>query len=178
MTTATKTTSTKNTVTDAPKRFVRADGPDKVTGSGRYTADLSLTGTLIAKFRYADVSHARITKLDVTAARAIPGVFAVITDADVPDVRFGPMVQDRTLFARDVVRFEGEIVAAVAAVDAETAQRAVDAIVVEYSPLPVVNDVESALSPDSPLVHEDWASYGAPGVMVRNRNDASYASIA
>ena len=172
------TATLKNTPADTPKRFVRADGPDKVTGSGRYTADLSLTGTLVAKFRYAHVSHARITKLDVTAARAIPGVFAVITDADVPDVRFGPMVQDRTLFARDVVRFEGEIVAAVAAVDAETAQRAVDAIVVEYSPLPIVNDVESALSPDSPLVHEDWANYGAPGVMVRNRNDASYASIA
>lgn len=171
-------TSTLQGTSAAPRRFVRADGPDKVTGSGRYTADLSLTGTLVAKFRYAQVSHARITKLDVSAARAMPGVFAVITDADVPDVRFGPMVQDRRLFARDVVRFEGEIVAAVAAVDAETAQRAVDAIVVEYSPLPVVNDVESALSPDSPLVHEDWAEYGAPGVMVRNRNDASYASIA
>ncbi len=171
-------TSTLKGTSGAPRRFVRADGPDKVTGSGRYTADLSLTGALAAKFRYAEVSHARITKLDVSAARAMPGVFAVITDADVPDVRFGPMVQDRRLFARDVVRFEGEIVAAVAAVDAETAQRAVNAIVVEYSPLPVVNDVESALLPDSPLVHEDWADYGAPGVMVRNRNDASYASIA
>ena len=152
------TTITKDKTADAPKRFVRADGPDKVTGSGRYTADLSLTGTLVAKFRYAQVSHARITKLDVTAARAMPGVFAVITDADVPDVRFGPMVQDRRLFARDVVRFEGEIVAAVAAIDAETAQRAVDAIVVEYSPLPVVNDVEAALSPDSPLVHEEFGT--------------------
>ena len=135
-------TVTNNT---APPRFVRADGPDKVTGSGRYTADLTLTGMLAAKFRYAEVSHARITKLDVTAARAMPGVFAVLTDDDVPDVRFGPMVQDRTLFARDVVRFEGEVVAAVAAVDAATAQRAVDAIVVEYEPLPVVNDLEAAL---------------------------------
>ena len=159
------------------RRFVRADGPDKVTGSGRYTADLTLTGALAAKFRYAQVSHARITKLDVSAARAMPGVFAVLTADDVPDVRFGPMVQDRTLFARDVVRFEGEIVAAVAAVDAETAQRAVDAIVVEYSPLPVVNDVVSAMSPNSPLVHEDWAAYGAAGV-VRDRNDAAFSSIA
>ncbi len=172
MTTATTATAT------AAKRFVRADGPDKVTGSGRYTADLSMTGVLAAKFRYAQVSHARITKLDVTAARAIPGVFAVLTADDVPNVRFGPMVQDRTLFARDIVRFEGEVVAAVAAIDADTAQRAVDAIVVEYSPLPIVNDVESALAADAPLVHENWADYGADGAMVRERNDASFSSIA
>ena len=163
------------TITEAP-RFVRADGPDKVTGSGRYAADLTLTGALTAKFKYADVTHARITRLDVSAARAIPGVFAVITQDDVPDVRFGPFVQDRTLFARDVVRFEGEIVAAVAAIDAATAQRAVNAIVVEYEVLPVVNDIEAALSPDSPLVHTDWEAYGSG--TIRDRNDASFASIA
>ncbi|MEI6403693.1 MAG: hypothetical protein WCP59_16070, partial [Actinomycetota bacterium] len=148
------------TVIDQPaakRRFVRADGPDKVTGSGRYTADLTLTGVLAAKFRYAEVSHARITRLDTSAAKAMPGVFAVITADDVPDVRFGPFVQDRTLFARDVVRFEGEIVAAVAASTAEIAQRAVDAIVVEYAPLPVVHDLEAALRPYSPLVHAGWA---------------------
>ena len=164
------------TVTETP-RFVRADGPDKVTGSGRYTADLSFTGMLAAKFRYAGVSHARITRLDVSAARAIPGVHAVLTSDDVPDVRYGPFIQDRTLFARDVVRFEGEVVAAVAAIDAATAQRAVDAIVVEYEALPVVGDIEQGLAADSPLVHPGWASYGASDVLVRNRNDASMASI-
>jgi CO/xanthine dehydrogenase Mo-binding subunit len=166
------------TTTDsAPARFVRADGPDKVTGSGRYTADLTLTGMLAAKFRYADVSHARITRLDVTAARAMPGVLAVLTADDVPDVRFGPFVQDRTLFARHVVRFEGEVVAAVAATTAAIAQRAVDAIVVEYSPLPVVTDLEAALDSGSPLVHADWADYGSADVVVRDRNDASFSSI-
>lgn len=166
------------TATEIPApRFVRADGPDKVTGSGRYTADLTLTGMLTAKFLYAGHSHARITRLDVSAAKAMPGVFAVLTDADVPDVRFGPFVQDRTLFARDVVRFEAEIVAAVAAVDAATAQAALDAIVVEYEPLPAVTDVEAALQPDAPLVHADWASYGAAEALVRDRNDASFASI-
>ena len=159
-------------------RFVRADGPDKVTGSGRYTADLSFTGMLAAKFRYSGVSHARITKLDVTAARAMPGVFAVLTADDVPDVRFGPFVQDRTLFAREVVRFEGEIVAAVAASTPEIAQRAADAIVVEYELLPVVTDVEDALATESPLVHGDWAAYGAGDAVVRDRNDASFSSIA
>ena len=105
-------------------------------------------------------------------------MFAVLTQDDVPDVKFGPFVQDRTLFARDVVRFEGEIIAAVAAVDAATAQRAVDAIVVEYEALPVVNDIEGALAADSPLVHTEWAGYGGVDVLVRHRNDASFASIA
>jgi CO/xanthine dehydrogenase Mo-binding subunit len=158
-------------------RFIRADGPDKVTGSGRYTADLTLTGMLAAKFLYAGVAHARITKLDVSAARAIPGVMAVLTDHDVPDVRFGPFVQDRTLFARDVVRFEGEVIAAVAATTAAIAQQAVDAIVVEYEPLPVITDLEAALAADSALVHTDWAAYGAADVLVRDRNDASFSSI-
>ncbi|MEY4339526.1 MAG: hypothetical protein RLZ14_1376, partial [Actinomycetota bacterium] len=170
-------TSTMNP-TSAKPRFVRADGPDKVTGSGRYTADLTLTGALAAKFRYAEVSHARIVRLDVSAARSMPGVFAVLTADDVPDVKYGPFVQDRTLFARDVVRFEGDIVAAVAAVDAATAQRAVDAIVVEYEALPVVNDIEAALAADAPLVHADWSGYGAAEALVRERNVASFASIA
>jgi CO/xanthine dehydrogenase Mo-binding subunit len=156
---------------------VRADGPDKVTGSGRYTADLGLTGVLAAKFRYADVTHGRITRLDVSAARAMPGVLAVLTQADVPDVRFGPFVQDRTLFAKDVVRFEGEIVAAVAATSAAIAQRAVDAIVVDYEPLPIVTDLEAALQSDATLVHPDWSSYGAMDALVRDRNDASFSSI-
>ena len=78
------TVTEPHTARPAP-RFVRADGPDKVTGSGRYTADLSLTGVLAAKFRYADVSHARITRLDVSAALAMPGVMSVLTAADVPD---------------------------------------------------------------------------------------------
>ena len=160
------------------QRFIRADGPDKVTGSGRYTADLTLTGMLAAKFRYADIAHARITRLDVSAARAMPGVMAVLTADDVPDVHFGPFVQDRTLFARDVVRFEGELIAAVAATTAAIAQRAVDAIVVEYEPLPIITDLEAALAADSPLVHNDWQSYGAADVLVRDRNDASFSSIA
>jgi CO/xanthine dehydrogenase Mo-binding subunit len=161
----------------APPRFVRADGPDKVTGSGRYTADLTLTGMLAAAFRYADVTHGRIARLDVGPARSMPGVMAVLTADDVPDVRFGPFVQDRTLFARDVVRFEGEVVAAVAATTPEIARRAAAAIVVEYEPLPVVTDPEAALAPGAPLIHPEWASYGANDAVVRDRNDASFSSI-
>ena len=87
----------------------------------------------------------------------MPGVFAVLTQDDVPDVRFGS-VADRTLFATDVVRFEGEVVAAVAAIDADAPSGARrDRRRVRE--LPVVNDVEAALRPESPLVHEDWDSY-------------------
>ncbi len=158
------------------RRFIRADGPDKVTGSGRYAADMTLTGMLTAKFLYAGVAHARITRLDVSAARAMPGVFAVLTQADVPDVRFGS-VADRTLFAKDVVRYEGEVVAAVAAIDAATAQRAVEAIDVDYELLPVVTDLEAATDDGAQLVHEEWASYRAVDVE-RSGNVASFTSMA
>ena len=157
------------------KVFIRPDGPDKVTGSGRYVADITLTGMLTAKFLYAGISHARILRLDVSAARQIPGVFAVLTHEDVPEHRFGS-IADRTLFANDVVRFEGEVVAAVAALDAETAQRALDAVVVEYEPLPPVTDLEAAIADGAPLVHEDWADYDAADVE-RDGNVASFTSM-
>lgn len=156
------------------KIFIRPDGPDKVTGSGRYVADITLTGMLTAKFLYAGVSHARIARLDVSAARQIPGVFAVLTQEDVPERRFGS-VADRTLFAKDVVRFEGEVIAAVAAVDSETAQLALDAVVVEYETLPALTDLEAAISEGAPLVHEDWADYRGGGE--REGNVASFTSM-
>jgi CO/xanthine dehydrogenase Mo-binding subunit len=104
--------------------FIRPDGKEKVTGSGRYTADLNLTGQLHAKLRYADHTHARIVRIDTTKARALPGVLAVLTYEDVPDVRYGIMVKDRRLFAKDRVRFEADIVAAVAALTPELAAEA------------------------------------------------------
>src|SRR5207249_1940180 len=75
----------------------------------------AFTGMAHAKFRYAGHAHARIRRIDTTRARALPGVVAVVTQEDLPEVRFGGLVQDRTLFAKDVVRFDGEIVAGVAA---------------------------------------------------------------
>jgi|GEM_PF-2929130 len=132
--------------------FIRPDGKEKVTGAGRYTADLTLTGMAHAAFRYSDHAHAKIRRLDTERARRLPGVVAVITQDDVPDVRFGGFVQDRTLFAKDVVRFEGEIVAAVAALTPEAAREAARRIEVEYEPLPIVNDFEAATEPGAPLV--------------------------
>jgi CO/xanthine dehydrogenase Mo-binding subunit len=139
--------------------FIRPDGKEKVTGSGRYTADLSLTGQLHAKLRYADHTHARIVRIDTTKARALPGVLAVLTHEDVPDVRYGLMVKDRRLFAKERVRFEADVVAGVAALTPELAAEAAALIEVEYEPLPAVSDVETAASDEAPLIHEDWASY-------------------
>src|ERR671936_1489642 len=127
-------------------RFIRPDGKEKVTGVGRYTADLNLTGQLHAKFRYADHTHARIVRIDASKARALPGVLAVITHEDVPDVLYGQLVQDRRMFVKDKVRFEGDVVAGVAALTPELAAEAAALIEVEYEPLPAVTDVEAALA--------------------------------
>jgi CO/xanthine dehydrogenase Mo-binding subunit len=160
-----------------PKPFIRPDGKEKVSGIGRYTADMNLTGQLHAKFRYADHTHARIVRIDTSRARALPGVFAVLTHEDVPDVRYGGMVQDRRLFAKEKVRFEGDIVAGVAALTPELAQEAADLIEVEYEPLPAVTDWEDAMREDAPLVHEDWETMEADETLVRDRNVLGYSTI-
>ena len=163
--------------TAATPTFIRGDGKEKVTGVGRYTADLTMTGMAHAKFRYTDHPHARILRIDTTMARALPGVVAVVTQEDLPDVRFGGLVQDRTLFAKDVVRFEGEIVAGVAALTEEIAAEAAALIEVDYEPLPAITDFETAMEPDAPLIHADWASYERDEGMVASGNTISYSTI-
>ena len=159
------------------RRPVRQDGKQKVTGSGRYTADLTLTGQAFARFRYADHPHARIRRIDTAAAKKLPGVVAILTQADLPLVRYGGLVQDRTLFATDVVRFEGEIVAGVAALTEEIAAEAVALIDVEYGPLPAVTDFVAAMEPGAPLVHERWAGYTRDENIVSNGNTLAYHTI-
>jgi CO/xanthine dehydrogenase Mo-binding subunit len=161
----------------AAQRFVRPDGKEKVTGVGRYAADLNLTGQLFAKFRYADHTHARLLRIDTAAARSLPGVLAVLTHEDVPDVKYGGMVQDRRLFAREKVRWEADPVAAVAALTPEIAEQAAALIEVEYEPLPIVGSFEAAMDEDAELVHEDWQTDGADGALVRDRNTLGYSTI-
>ena len=155
----------------------RQDGFEKVTGSGRYGADLTQTGQLHARFKFAGVAHARIRGLDLARARALPGVMAVISQADVPDVRHGSFVKDRTLFASDVIRWEGEVVAAVAAVTPEIAAQAIGLIELDLEPLPVITDLEEAVASGSPLIHPDWAEYDADENAARQANEASRSSI-
>jgi len=164
-------------VEERAESFVRPDGREKVTGTGRYTADLTLTGQLHAAFRYADHPHARITRIDTAKARALPGVIAVVTHEDVPDVLYGGMVQDRRLFTRDTVRFEGDIVAGVAATTAEIARRAAALVEVDLEPLDVVTDFEAALADDAPLVHPGWESYTGSKALGRHDNTLGFSTI-
>ena len=155
-------------------RVVRADGPEKVSGQARYTADLSMTGMLYAKFVYAGRPRARIVRVDPSAALALPGVLAVLTQDDVPDVRYGLFVKDRTLFAKDEVRFEAEVVAAVAALTPEIAGEAARRVIVDYEDLEPLLDVEAALASQAALVHEHWESYAASPGVDRARNDCGH----
>jgi CO/xanthine dehydrogenase Mo-binding subunit len=165
--------------TRAKPVWIRADGHAKATGQARYTADLAFPGLAHARLLLAGRAHARIVRLDTTRARGLPGVLAVLTADDVPNRRYGSFdyVLDRTLFARDIVRFEGEVVAAVAALTPEDAAAAVAAIDVEYEDLPAVLDVEAALEPGSPRVHEDVASYRHDPNLDPTGNVASRSTI-
>jgi CO/xanthine dehydrogenase Mo-binding subunit len=163
----------------ADAAFVRADGSAKVIGQARYTGDLAFPGLAHARLLLAGHAHARIRRLDTSRARSLPGVLAVLTAADAPARRYGSFdfVIDRTLFATDVVRFEGEVVAAVAAVTPEAAAAAVEAIDVDYEDLPAVLDVEAALEPGSPLVHEAIASYAHDPNLAPAGNVAARSTI-
>ena len=162
--------------TEAPT-FIRPDGKEKVTGGGRYTADLTVAGQLHARFRYADHTRARILSIDTSQARALPGVLAVLTHEDVPDVLYGQLVKDRRLFAKEEVRYEADVIAAVAAMTPEIAREAVALVDIAYEPLSPVSDPELALEPDSPLVHSDWSSYEAEEGMVRDGNVLGHSTI-
>ena len=159
------------------KSLPRFDAPGKVSGTAVYAADFALPGMLQGKIFRSTVPHARLVRVDVTRARAVPGVRAVITAADVPDVRYGGALKDETVFATDKVRYIGQPVAAVAASTVEAAEAALAAIDVVYEPLPAVLDLEAALAPGAPLVHEAWESYAAMPILQRERNVCNRARI-
>jgi CO/xanthine dehydrogenase Mo-binding subunit len=142
---------------EQPER--RIEGPLKVTGGARYAADLQLPGMLTVRFLRSPYAHARITRLDTSAARAIPGVHAVLTGDDVRGHRFGRRLQDYPVLAWERVRFIGEHVAAVAAESREIAEQALAAIDVAYEELPAVLTPEQALAADAPVLHPDEGAY-------------------
>lgn len=137
----------------------RVEGPLKVMGRARYTADVQLPGMLWAKFLMSPVAHARIVSMNTSAALAVPGVQAVITGRDVGNRRFGRGLFDWPVLAYDRVLFIGERVAAVAAETRQAAEEAVQKIQVEYDELPPVWGFDAALAEDAPILHPDVASY-------------------
>ena len=130
----------------------RFDAPEKVTGRTQYVADLQLPGMLHARLLRSPHAHARIKRIDVTRARALPGVRAVLTAADVPELKPGAKTRAHAIFAIDRVVFAGQPVAAVAADDVAIADEALDLIEVEYEPLPVAADPVQAMQPTAPRV--------------------------
>ena len=140
------------------KSVPRKDAADKVTGRAVYTGDLKLPGMLHGKILLSPVPHARIKSIDTSRARALPGVKAVITGADVSDVRYGvsPARYDEEVLAKDRVRYVGDEVAAVAAIDEAAAIEAVKLIEVEYEELPAVFTVEDAVKKGAPVIHDKY----------------------
>ncbi len=136
----------------------RIDTVEKVTGAAYYTGDLCFPGMLFGKVKRSPHAKARIVHIDTSRARALPGVHAVLTGADL-DVRVGLYLVDKYVLARDVVRHFGEAVAAVAAESPEIARKAVDLIQVEYEPMTPVLDPAEAVKNGAPLVHPDLGSY-------------------
>lgn len=141
------------------QRVKRVEGASKVSGAAKYTADVQLPGRLWGKILHSPVAHARIVRIDTSRARALPGVEAVLTGADLPPLQVGRRVKDQPVLAREKVRFIGERVALVAAADPGIAEQALGLIEVEYEELPAVFDPAEALKEGAPLVHDDPRSY-------------------
>lgn len=151
-------------------RPVRPDGVDKVTGKATYGADFALPGMLVGRILRSPHAHARIVSIDTRAARALSGVKAVITAADLPDLaseefeggESAANLRDISLnvMARHKALYEGHAVAAVAATTSAIADAALDLITVTYEVLPHVVDVEAAMAPDAPVLHAHMLTEG------------------
>ena len=128
---------------------------EKVRGRAVYVRDMALPGMLHGRVVRSPHARARIINLDVSRALRVPGVRAIVTGADIPPGNWGPIMKDQTTLARDVVRYCGEEVAAVAAVSDDAAQEAVEAIRVDYEAEPPLLDPREALEPRCARVHED-----------------------
>jgi len=149
-------------------RPVRPDGIDKVTGRARFGADMTAPGMLWGMVLRSPHAHARIRSIDTAAAEAMPGVKAVITHRDfatahdpMDDVLVNCMAADKALY-------DGHAVAAVAASSKAAAKAAVKAIAVDYEVLDHVTDVDAAMAPDAPVLHEDKQDETVPGGISKN----------
>jgi len=145
-------------------RAPNLDAVERVTGQAKYTGDLELPGMLVARVLRSPHPHARIVRIDTTRAEAVQGVKAIVTHRDVPKL---PVWAHRGYVLNERVRFKGEAVAGIAAVDAETADEALRLITVEYEVLPFVLDPEEAMQPTAPQLFPDGNLAGQPRVLTR-----------
>src|SRR3990170_7633860 len=144
------------------KSLPRVDAVVKATGEAKYTADMPHSGMLHGKILRSPYPHARVLKIDTTKAERLLGVKAVATGKDITDIPHGivraapapPWFKDKFALATERVRYIGDEVAAVAAIDEDIAEEALDLIEVEYEELPSVFDPLEAMKPDAPRVHD------------------------
>jgi len=140
------------------KRMPRIDSRAKVMGKVRFSADVKLHGMLVGKIKRCPYAHARILNIDTSKAMALPGVKAVVTGKDTEGVKWGVFgyTRDQQFIQTDKARYIGDEVAGVAAVDEDTALKALDLIEVEYEELPAVFEPMDAMASDTELIHEDF----------------------
>src|SRR4030043_161167 len=141
------------------KDIPRTDAEVKARGAAIYTDDMKLPGMLYGKLLTSPLAHGRIIRINTKKAESLRGVKCVITGKDIPRVKYGnwrlfPDTQDEYALAMDKVRFIGDEVAAVAAVDKETAEEAISLIEMEYEELTAVFDIESSIKKGAPVIHD------------------------
>src|SRR5437870_6238894 len=134
----------------------KIDAWGKVTGDTRFADDMVLPRMAFGKLLRSPHAHARVRAIDTARAKTVPGVYAVITGADLPRVKFGilPVSQDEEALCTEKVRMVGDAVAAVAAVDEETAEQACRLIEVDYEPLPALMSIFESLAHPEVRIHE------------------------
>jgi CO/xanthine dehydrogenase Mo-binding subunit len=149
-------TLTETRLREVGRSRPRKDAWEKLRGQAMYVGDMELPGMLIGKVLRSPIPHGRIVSIDAAEAARMKGVVAILTGQDLLDIDpfYGHAIKDRPIIAIDRVRFHGEPVVAVAAVDEATADAAVRSIIVEYDELPVVGTIDEALAPEAPLLHE------------------------
>ena len=140
---------------------IKPDGVDKVTGRAKFGADTNLPGMLVGKVLRSPHAHAIIKSIDTSEAEKLPGVKAVVTRDDFPELKPGPMADTSiNVMAREKVFYDGHQVAAVAATSEKIAKKALKLIKVDYEVLPHVIDVMDAIKPDAPILHENLRTKG------------------
>jgi xanthine dehydrogenase molybdenum-binding subunit len=140
------------------KRIPKIDAAQKAMGRAEYIQDVKMPGMLYGKILYSKHAHARILKMDISKAKALPGVYAILTGEDVPEKMRMGFYKDNPPLKKDKVFSFRDEVAAVAAKTPEIAKKALDLIEIEYEVLPGIFDPEKAMEKDSPLVHENTKS--------------------
>lgn len=156
---------------------VRGDARAKAAGATIYTADVALDRALHACVRRSPHPFARIRRVDIAKASEMPGVAAIVYAGNVPDKRLAFGIKDQWLFPRDLVRYAGEPIAAVAADTEAQARAAADAIELDLEPLEPVLSIDDALREGATLVHPDWQTYEKAEGRVLDRNTCGYNRI-